>query len=199
MPTKKTRLARSRPPKRTPRDGFHVELVPIAQVKPYPGNPRKPGKAIDKVATSIQRYGWQQPIVVDEAGVILAGHTRFAAAQRLRMDRVPIHRAVGLSPQQARAYRIADNRTGAEAVWDDALLVRELKAIEGSGDLHSLGFEDSEIERILKRESNNSDASPKLPEGLEFRIIIDCEGEAHQRELIERFEGNDLKCRALIS
>ncbi len=96
-----------------------VEWWPLDRVHPYEQNPRViPDAAIEKVATSIRTFGWRQPIVVDDAGVILAGHTRFQAAKRLGLERVPVHVASGLSPEAARAYRLADNRTHDEARWN---------------------------------------------------------------------------------
>ena len=87
-----------------------VEWWPIERPIPYARNPRiAPEEAIVKVAASIQEYGFRQPIVVDAEDVIIAGHTRLLAAQRLRLEQVPVHVAVELTPQQAKAYRIADN------------------------------------------------------------------------------------------
>ena len=74
---------------------------PIDKAKPYPGNARKiPHRAIDKVARSIQEFGWQQPIVVDKDGVIICGHTRLLAARKLRLTQVPVHVARNLTPAQ---------------------------------------------------------------------------------------------------
>src|SRR4051812_36182441 len=77
-----------------------VEWWPLDRVRPYDQNPRViPEAAIDKVAASIHAFGWRQPIVVDDDGVILAGHTRYQAAMRLGLERVPVHVASGLSPK----------------------------------------------------------------------------------------------------
>ena len=96
-----------------------VEWWPTQRVTPYPHNPRKlaPG-AVAKVAASLTEFGWRQPIVVDQDGVVIAGHTRLLAAQSLGQEAVPVHVACGLSAAQAKAYRIADNRTAAENTWD---------------------------------------------------------------------------------
>ena len=90
---------------------MNVEMRPIDSIKPYPNNPRLNDQAVEAVAQSIREYGFRQPIVVDEAGVIVVGHTRFKAAQKLGMTTVPVHVAVGLTPAQLKAYRIADNQT----------------------------------------------------------------------------------------
>ena len=98
---------------------MRVESRPIADVRPYAGNPRKiPKRAVDAVAASIEQYGFRQPIVVDSEGVIVVGHTRLQAAQALGLEAVPVHVA-DLTPEQARAYRLADHRTNEFAAWDD--------------------------------------------------------------------------------
>ena len=89
-----------------------VEQWKIGDVKPYEHNPRINDHAVDAVARSIQEFGFRQPIVVDEDGVIIVGHTRFKAAQKLGLETVPVHVAKGLTPAQVKAYRLADNRTG---------------------------------------------------------------------------------------
>ena len=80
-----------------------IESAPLESVTPYARNPRKNADAVAKVAASIKEYGWRQPIVVDEERVIIAGHTRLMAAQRLGLDKVPVHIATGLTPQQVKA------------------------------------------------------------------------------------------------
>lgn len=123
-----------------------VEWVPLESVRPYPGNPRRNAPAVAAVADSLRQFGWRQPLVVDAEGVIVVGHTRWLAARRLRLARVPVHRAADLTPEQARAYRLADNRTADEATWDLGLLGEELRALEAAGvPLDGLGFTAAEI------------------------------------------------------
>ena len=124
-----------------------VEEWEIEKLIPYIRNPRINNEAVAKVAASIKEFGFRQPIVVDDQSVIIAGHTRLVAAQRLGLKKVPVHAATGLTPQQVKAYRIADNRVAQESSWDDELLRLELQEIE----LPELtGFEGFEIEEILK-------------------------------------------------
>jgi DNA modification methylase len=139
----------------------------IEKVLPYPGNPRRNADAVAKVAASLTEFGWRQPIVVDRAGVVVAGHTRLLAAQSLGMAHVPVHVATGLTPAQVRAYRLADNRTADEAEWDGEKLRLELRAIRESGDdLAQTGFGGDEIETLLRAEVKDPDADelPALPE-----------------------------------
>ena len=79
------------------------------------------------MAASLKEFGWRQPVVVDEEMVILAGHTRLEAARRLGWTEAPVHIARGLTPAQARAYRLMDNRSNENAEWDEALLGLEFR------------------------------------------------------------------------
>src|SRR3954452_8384073 len=104
---------------------MQIELRPIEQIRPYDNNPRLNEAAVDAVVASIREFGWRQPIVVDGDGVIVVGHTRYKAAQKMGLTEVPLHVAADLTPAQARAYRIADNATAAIAAWDYNLLPLE--------------------------------------------------------------------------
>ncbi|MEI8369776.1 MAG: ParB N-terminal domain-containing protein [Planctomycetia bacterium] len=123
----------------------------ITDVLPYGRNPRKNEGAIDAVAASIREFGFQQPIVVDAEGVIIAGHTRYQAAQRLGLERVPVVVAKDLTPAQVQAYRLADNRVGEIAEWDDTLLAGELRELSNGGwhSLEGLGFTADELDSLL--------------------------------------------------
>jgi ParB-like chromosome segregation protein Spo0J len=83
----------------------------LDRVRPYENNPRNNDKAVDAVAASIKEFGFSQPIVVDTDSVIIVGHTRLKAALKLGLERVPVVVASHLTPEQVRAYRIADNKT----------------------------------------------------------------------------------------
>ena len=126
-----------------------IEL-PLGQIIPYARNPRRNEKAIATVAASIAEFGWRQPIVVDEGMVILAGHTRLAAAQQLGLETAPVHVAKGLSEAQARAFRIMDNRSGENAEWDNELLGLELgDLLDAEFDLGLTGFTDEELNALI--------------------------------------------------
>lgn len=127
-----------------------IARVSIDKVRPYENNARKISqKAVDKVAASMRQFGQQWPIMITPDGVIVAGHTRRLAALALGMSEVDVI-VTDLSPEQARAFRIADNRTAEESRWDDALLTVELKALLSEDfELASTGFDSSEIERLI--------------------------------------------------
>ncbi len=127
-----------------------IEQRPLAEIKPYEKNPRVNDQAVDAVAESIQRFGFRQPIVVDADGVIVCGHTRWKAAQRLGLADVPVHVAKDLTPEQIRAYRIADNKTADLATWDLELLPIELAELQSAGiDWSLLGFNQDELVSLL--------------------------------------------------
>jgi DNA modification methylase len=135
-----------------------IKSVPIDQVKPYERNPRNNAGAIEKVASSLREFGWQQPIVVDKEFVVIAGHTRLAAAKSLGMDHVPVLVASDLSPEQVKAFRITDNRVGEEAEWNFDLLKLELEELRlGEFDLSLIGFDTAELAGIMLATEGESD------------------------------------------
>lgn len=127
-----------------------VETVSIESIVPYANNPRNNEEAIEKVARSIDEFGWQQPIVVDENMVIIVGHTRLLAAKSLGLNEVPIHVADKLTDEQARAYRLADNRTNEYASWNMKMLGIELRDLDDIGfDIELTGFNNIELASLL--------------------------------------------------
>jgi DNA modification methylase len=127
-----------------------VELWPIGRVKPYENNPRNNDDAVEAVAASVCQFGFRQPLVVDEADVIIAGHTRYKAATKLGLAEVPVHVARDLTPEQVRAYRLADNKCSELAEWDYDVLPIELSALQDAGcDLGLLGFDADELADLL--------------------------------------------------
>jgi DNA modification methylase len=128
-----------------------IELWPLDRVRPYPGNPRKiPQAAIDKVALSIGEFGYRQPIVVDGDGVIIVGHVRWLAGRKLGIEQVPVHVADNLTPEQARAYRLMDNRSHQDTDWLPDKLKTEIAALDNvKFPLHFTGFLRREIDELL--------------------------------------------------
>ena len=136
-----------------------VQQTAIDRVKPYPDNPRvTPERAIIAVAESIRQFGWQQPIVVDEDYVVLAGHTRLQAAHHLGMERVPVQVAKGLTAAQARAYRLVDNAAAEQTGWDFDLRGKEVDRLlaDGSFDLDLALFDLAPLDadRVLDAEAD---------------------------------------------
>jgi ParB-like chromosome segregation protein Spo0J len=146
-----------------------VTLWPLDKIIPYARNPRKnDGLAVDKVASSIKEFGWQQAIVVDVDGVIVAGHTRYKAAQKLGLKEAPVHVAKELTPTQIKAYRIADNRVAEESTWDDDLLKLELEELDLDGfDLLATGLDLPELEKLMLGDSANVQAAAGVDDEVE--------------------------------
>lgn len=129
---------------------MQIEMRLLTEITPYSDNPRDNDAAVEAVAASIREFGFNQPIVVDAADIIVVGHTRYKAAQKLGLERVPVHVAHDLTPVQARAYRIADNQTATMATWDEGKLVLELAALQGMDfDLSLTGFSSDDLDRLL--------------------------------------------------
>jgi ParB-like chromosome segregation protein Spo0J len=93
-------------------NSISVELREITSIRPYERNPRLNEKAVDAVVASLKEFGFRQPIVVDTESVIIVGHTRYKAALKLGLQKIPVHIATDLTAEQAKAYRIADNKSG---------------------------------------------------------------------------------------
>ena len=127
-----------------------VQMRDISSVTPYEKNPRINDAAVDAVAESIRSFGFRQAVVVDEQGVIICGHTRLLAAQKLSLTEIPVHVATGLTPEQVRAYRIADNKLHELSDWNFELLPLELSELQSEGfDLELLGFDKDDLAKLL--------------------------------------------------
>ncbi|MHB9070127.1 MAG: ParB N-terminal domain-containing protein [Sedimentisphaerales bacterium] len=145
-----------------------IELRDIGEIYPYEKNPRINDAAVDSVAGSIKEFGFRQPIVVDSEGVIIVGHTRYRAALKLGLEKVPVHVAEDLTDAQIKAYRIADNQTATIAEWNLDLLPLELKDLqEMDFDLGILGFDEKELAQLLASDVEegltDEDAVPEPP------------------------------------
>ena len=129
-----------------------IEATPIAQLKAYESNPKlHPPAQIDAIKTSLEEFGWTNPVLIDKDNTVIAGHGRIEAATQLGHTHVPAVKLEHLTPKQARAYRIADNKLAEMARWDDHLLANELLALAEAGlDTGLTGFDEGETARILK-------------------------------------------------
>jgi site-specific DNA-methyltransferase (adenine-specific) len=111
----------------------------ISEVKPYEKNPRKNDQSVDKVARSIEEFGFKVPLVIDKNNVIVCGHTRYKAAKKLGLTVVPCVVADDLTDEQIKAYRLADNKVGEDSLWDMDMLNGELDDILNI-DMTDFGF-----------------------------------------------------------
>lgn len=142
---------------------MNIKELSISQLHEYDNNPRKNDGAVDTVAASIREFGFKVPIVIDGDNVIVCGHTRVKAAQKLGMETVPCIIADDLTPEQIKAFRLADNKTGELAGWDFAKLEEELAALDGF-DMSAFGFvqnEDVDIDSFFEDAGEKNEKEPK--------------------------------------
>lgn len=135
-----------------------MKTVPLAGIKPYERNPRRNDGAVDAVAESIRQCGYVAPIIVDENNVILAGHTRWKALQKLGHATAKVCVAEGLSEEQKRKYRILDNKTGEIAEWDKDLLSIELDGLDFDG------FDFGLLELQAAAQADGTESAPEVKE-----------------------------------
>jgi DNA modification methylase len=147
-------------------------MVPIESVREYERNPRTISEeAVAAVASSIAQFGFRVPLVVDTANVIIAGHTRHRAARKLGLTTVPVIRADDLTPEQVKAFRLADNQVATLSKWDYELLPLEISELKAAGfDLSLLAFDGDELAQLLDAASGvkagltDPDSIPQPPD-----------------------------------
>ena len=160
-----------------------VQEMNIDEVKPYENNPRVNDKSVDDVAKSIKEFGWQQPIVVDKDNVIIVGHTRWKAAKKLGMKKVPVVVASNLTPEQVKAYRLADNKVSEESIWDNKKLLDELDELNKIDENVFTGFSESDIFDDVLNESLN-DVLKDNEEGVTYNFSC----KTQNKELYEKLK-----------
>jgi len=169
-----------------------IKFCSIDSIKPYLSNPRKNDENIQKVADSIKKYGWNQPIVVDSDGVIVVGHTRYKAALLLQLKEVPVLYAKNLTEQQSKAYRIMDNKAHDFTKWNFQELKFELDDLP---DVEVTGFTLKQLDDILYPElgliGKKIDGHIK-----KHKVIVNCKDRKEmlmvQKKLIDK---GYLKCQ----
>ena len=174
-----------------------IEYKPLEEIIPYINNPRNNEEAVDKVAASIKEFGFNVPLVLDTDNVIVTGHTRYKAAQKLGLESVPCIYAEGLTKAQIKAYRIADNKVSEYAKWDNELLGVEFEQLqELDFDLELTGFDLDDIENLLNpAEEELTDLSDKVSDT--YEVIIECINETEQEQIYNSLVSEGYKCRVL--
>ncbi len=144
-----------------------VEHVSVSDLKPYNGNARVHSpKQIAEIASSIKAFGFNNPVLIDKAGTIIAGHGRVEAAKKLGLDTVPCLRLEHLSEAEKRAYILADNKLAEKAGWDREILAIELQhltTLDVDFDVTITGFEMAEIDVLLGEIEPKVDAADVMP------------------------------------
>jgi len=176
-----------------------VDLVAVDRLIPYSNNPKEhPDEQVNKIASSIKNYGWDQPIVVDGDGEIIKGHGRLQAAEKLGLDEVPVIWREDLSDAEAKAARIADNKT-AESEWSDDLLGAEVDLLSDTDiGLDTLGFDDDELDDLLGvTDDGPPDPADETALGLdaEYEVIVECADEPEQERVFQELTEEGYECR----
>lgn len=132
----------------------------LEELKPYENNPRLNDESVELVANSIKEFGFKVPIVIDKDNVIIAGHTRYKASQQLGLEEVPCIVADDLTPEQVKAFRLADNKVGEKSEWYDELLDLEMMNLDF--DFELFGFDEKVEEPKEKKVNGKSLESMEL-------------------------------------
>lgn len=157
------------------------------KLTPYENNPRMNEDAVDGVAESIKNYGFKVPLVIDRDGVIVCGHTRYKAAEKLGLTTVPCVVADDLNEKQIKAFRIADNKTSDLSIWDNKKLLEELDGLE---DLFT-GFTESDLfEDTL--DNVDLDALEENEKGVVYEIKIKTNSKEKADKIMADWETIDL-------
>jgi ParB-like chromosome segregation protein Spo0J len=177
----------------------NLEFVPVENLIPYARNSRTHSDAqVAQIAASIKEFGFTNPVLIDEADGIIAGHGRLLAARKLGMAEVPCLRLGYLSEIQKRAYVIADNKLALNSGWDDELLKLELHALaEADYDLDMTGFDADELTKIMFGELIEPEEPEEQNVSSAFEVSVSCDSEAEQERVYEMLTKRGLKCRVL--
>lgn len=172
---------------------MQIEEINIQELIPYSNNPRNNESAVDAVAASIKEFGFKVPIIIDKDNVIVAGHTRLKAAQKIGLEKVPCIKADDLTPEQLKAFRLADNKVGELATWDLEKLEVELDGI-GELDMVQFGFDEPEAnEEGEKQGATANDFNYKE----QYGVIVMCKDETEQEEIYNRLIGEGFECKVV--
>lgn len=152
-------MAKTRKPKGSGVSIDAIEQIPTTDLIPYARNARTHSdEQVAQIAASIREFGFCNPVLIDAQNTIIAGHGRFLAAGRMKLETVPCRRLTHLTDAQRRAYVIADNRIALSSEWDAAMLANELSDLRADEfDLGLMGFDPDELTKLLAFEFSAAD------------------------------------------
>lgn len=159
----------------------------LEQIIPYEKNPRMNENAVDEVAKSIKTYGYRQRIIVDKNNVIIAGHTRKKALEKLGYKEAEVWVADDLTDEQAKAYRIADNKTNDFSIWDNKLLLEELELLKPY-ELYT-GFDYTNFAEAMELDEGNNEVISENTDGVYYEVVFKSEDKAKIEKIKEIWEG----------
>jgi hypothetical protein len=163
-----------------------IKTVKMEDVKPYWRNPRVNAFAVDAVKKSIEKYGFNQPLVLDKKMVIVAGHTRYKALLQLGVEEVPVIILESLSAKKAKEYRIADNKSGEYSEWDFGRLIPELRELDDIADFSAM-FPDWNVEAMVAEAVSQIEVTPEavVEKGAELAVQFEKMGKNAQEDYVE--------------
>ena len=169
----------------------------ISELQHDPNNARKHSKRnLEAIKGSLQKFGQQKPIVIDENNIVLAGNGTLAAAKDLKWAKISCIRTE-LRGFQATAYALADNRTSELAEWDNPILKMTLDAFEGQDfDVASVGFDDDFMKQMKFIDDDVKLTEQAVPEE-EYLIIVECKDEIEQSTLFEELNQKGVQCKLM--
>jgi ParB family chromosome partitioning protein len=178
----------------------------LNEIKPYEKNPRRNDDAVKYVVESIKEFGFKVPIIIDKNGIIVAGHTRYKAAKKLNMEKVPCVIADDLTEEQVKAFRLADNKTSEMAAWDFDLLHEELDELQQFDfSMEDFGFynnfNDDEFDDLFESKAKEQTESRKDESADDFsgqwKVIVRAESEEEAQEIAELLNESGYECEVM--
>lgn len=165
---------------------MEIIKMPIGDIKPYPNNPRKNDDAVAAVMESIKQCGYCAPIVVDEDGVVLAGHTRLKALKKLGRKEAEVCVKAGMTEEQKKKYRLLDNKTNELAVWDFDALAEELDGLD---------FGDFDFGFSLADEESDTKERSEAVLAQSISVVIDCDDDDEAERIFNELKEQGYECR----
>lgn len=164
----------------------------IEDIIPYENNPRHNENAVDYVANSIKEFGFKVPIIIDKENVVVTGHTRLKASEKLGIKKVPVIMASDLTEEQIKAFRIADNKVAQFSSWDMEKLELELEDI--NIDMCEFGFEDLNMV-IEDNDQIDETTDTHFNYKEQFGVIVMCKNEEEQEQIYTRLTEEGYECK----
>lgn len=178
---------------------LQIKEVEIEKLIPYAKNSRThTQEQVAQIAASIREFGWTNPILVDGEAGIIAGHGRFAAAQKLGLKKIPVIELSHLSPTQKKALIIADNKLALNAGWDNDLLAVEFEELKLEGfDIELLGFDKNELDKLFETDDDEDQIKEISDDGNRNLLLIETITETELQKLFDEMKERGFECKIM--
>lgn len=164
---------------------MEIVLKKLNELKPYAKNPRMNDDAVEYVMNSIKEFGFKVPLVIDKDGIIITGHTRYKASQKLGLKEVPCIIADDLTDKQIQAFRIADNKVSDYSIWDNKLLLEELEDINFEV---FTGFDVSDLFEDIKDLDELDEKNTEVIDDNDEGVVYVIQFKTQNKELMEEIK-----------